>query len=105
MRAHMEEGTAVFTRLSEVEPAPAYLTQASGVWLDTFGNQWYDSGVIESLLNQGKRVCVVSMELHGKDPAGQWGSLRGLAGHPGLMLCTDEPELACQHFPGSVVRD
>jgi glycerophosphoryl diester phosphodiesterase len=105
MRAHLEAGTPVFTRMSEVEQVPAYLEQASGVWLDMFSSQWYDSTVIEGLLSQGKRVCVVSPELHGKDPASLWASLRGVAAHPGLMLCTDEPELARSHFSNSVARD
>jgi hypothetical protein len=105
MRSHLQAGNPVFTRLSEVEPAPAFLEESEGVWLDMFSSQWYDSTVIESLLNRGKRVCVVSSELHGKDPADLWASLHVVADHSRLLLCTDQPELARQHFSNSVSLD
>jgi glycerophosphoryl diester phosphodiesterase len=98
MRGHLAAGTQVFTRLSEVEPVPAYLEQSAGVWLDMFSHQWYDSSTIAGLLDQGKRVCVVSSELHGRDPAALWDALRSVARHPRLLLCTDEPEAARQYF-------
>jgi hypothetical protein len=105
MRAHLDAGTPVFTRMSEVEMVPAYIDQASGVWLDMFESQWYDNGVIESLLGQGKRVCIVSPELHGRDPASLWHSLKDIAAHPRLMLCTDLPELARQYFSDALVPE
>jgi hypothetical protein len=98
MRAHLSAGTQVFTRLSEVEPVPAYLEQSAGVWLDMFSHQWYDSRTISSLLDQGKRICIVSSELHGRDPADLWDSLRSVAHYPQLLLCTDDPEGARQYF-------
>jgi hypothetical protein len=98
MRAYLAAGMPVFTRLSDVEPTPAYLERAAGVWLDMFDRQWYDNGVIEALLGQGKRVCVVSAELHGKEPGAQWQMLRSLAHRDQLILCTDEPELARDYF-------
>lgn len=98
MRAHFDAGAQVFSRLSEVEPVPAWLERASGVWLDMFEHEWYDRAVIEQLLEQGKRVCVVSSELHGRDPARLWEMLLPLAGHPKLLLCTDRPEDARAYF-------
>ncbi len=101
LRSHLVAGNPVFTRMSEQEPAPAFLEQAQGVWLDMFDGQWYDSAVVASLLNRGKRVCIVSSELHGQPPAALWASLQGVAGHPGLMLCTDVPEQARAYFSSS----
>lgn len=98
MRGHLAAGTQVFTRMSDVEPTPAYLEQSAGIWLDMFDGQWYDSQVIAGLLARDKRVCVVSSELHGKDYANLWTSLRGVAAHPRLMLCTDVPEAAREYF-------
>ena len=105
MRNHLNAGNPVFTRMSEVELEPAYLEESQGVWLDMFSNQWYSTAVIESLLNRGKRVCIVSSELHGKDPSDLWESLHGVEYHPRLILCTDLPELAKQHFSNAVVHD
>lgn len=104
IRGHLATGAKVFTRMSEVEPVPAYIEQADGVWLDMFNGQWYDSSVIARLLDQGKRVCIVSSELHGRDPASLWSSLRSVAGHPQLMLCTDDPETARQYFAAPIAR-
>ncbi len=98
LRAHLAAGNPVYTRLSDIEPRPACLDACAGVWLDSFEGQWYGRTVIEDLLARGKRVCVVSPELHGRDPSALWTSLRRLAAHPNLALCTDKPELAMQHF-------
>lgn len=98
LRAHLAAGNPVYTRLSDIEPRPACLDACTGVWLDSFEGQWYGRTVIEDLLARGKRVCVVSPELHGRDPSALWASLRRLAAHPDLALCTDQPELAMQHF-------
>lgn len=95
-RAHIQAGNPVFVRMSEVERLPAWLEQANGVWLDGFDSAWYDSEVIESLLGKGKRVCVVSEDLHQRAHEAQWEMLSQIK-HPNLMLCTDFPEQA-QHF-------
>lgn len=102
MRSHLDAGNPVFTRMSDIEPAPAYLNESQGIWLDMFNSQWYDTTVIKSLLNRNKRVCIVSSELHGKDPFDLWSSLYAVADHPCLLLCTDEPELASRYFFRSI---
>lgn len=104
MRAYLQAGVPVFTRMSEVERTPAWLEQCAGVWLDGFSDIWYDATTIEILLRSGKKVCVVSSELHGRNADAQWHMLRGLSAHPGLMLCTDHPEKA-QHFFGDRIND
>ncbi|MEI8208890.1 MAG: hypothetical protein WCG16_06770 [Methylococcales bacterium] len=105
MRNHLDAGNPVFTRMSEVELEPAYLEESQGVWLDMFSEQWYNNTVIENLLNRGKRVCIVSSELHGKDPTDLWESLSRIANNPQLLLCTDYPELARQRFSSAIVKD
>ena len=94
MRAHLKIGNPVFTRMSEVEREPAWLEEARGVWLDGFDGIWFDSEQVRSLLRRGKRVCVVSPELHGRDQHALWSMLLPLASEHGLMLCTDKPEEA-----------
>lgn len=92
-------GMPAFTRASEHERAPPCYEKAIGVWLDAFESQWYSADTIASYLADGKRVCVVSPELHGRDPEALWSSLRSrLQAHPSLMLCTDRPEQARAFF-------
>jgi hypothetical protein len=96
-------GLPVYTRASEYEQPPACYDRAIGVWLDAFEGQWYSAPVIEQFLRDGKKVCVVSSELHGRDHLSLWSSLRqsGLVDHPDLMLCTDLPEDAVAFLEGS----
>lgn len=94
MRRYLQARLTTFTRLSEVEPSPAWLEQASGVWLDAFEDTWFSSELIDDLLAADKQVCVVSAELHGRDPEPLWRQLRPLNTREGLMLCTDRPEEA-----------
>jgi hypothetical protein len=94
MRAHLRAGNPVMSRLSEVERTPVWLDQCCGVWLDGFESAWFGVADIEDLLRAGKRVCAVSPELHGRDPAAVWQMLRPLAHQAGLMLCTDRPQEA-----------
>ncbi|WP_160122603.1 PI-PLC domain-containing protein [Rhodovarius lipocyclicus] len=94
----LRAGVPVYTRLSDHEPEALLLDQAQGIWLDSFGPEWWDRQTVEHLLATGKRVCVVSSELHGRDTTAAWQVLRPLAGHPNLMLCTDVPEKAQAYF-------
>lgn len=99
-------GLPAFCRRSDVEPASPQEQVAAGVWLDSFEEGEVDVEVIKASLGRGKRVCVVSPELHGRAQAACWASLRKLAdetrnarGHTdGLMLCTDVPEDAKRYF-------
>ncbi len=97
-RVYLELGMPVFTRMSEVEQTPIWLKQVAGIWLDAFYDTWYDVQQIEVLLAQGKRVCVVSSELHKRDHRSLWELLHPLSTHAQLMLCTDLPEHAREFF-------
>lgn len=98
MRSHLKEGNKVFTRMSEVEPDPIYLNECAGVWLDGFDGTWYGKEVVDSLLGRNKRVCIVSSELHKRDHSEQWDFLRSAKFSDEVILCTDMPELAVEHF-------
>lgn len=98
MRSYLELGIPVFSRCSEVELQPVWIEQAAGVWLDGFASDWYDVTLIERLLGQGKRVCLVSSELHKRPYDALWQRIKPLAGAESLMLCTDVPEEATQFF-------
>lgn len=98
MRAYLECGIPVFTRMSEVETTPCWLEQSAGIWLDSFGPTWFERGLVADLLATGKRICVVSSELHRRDPETLWDMLAEFSTAQNLLLCTDLPEQAKAFF-------
>lgn len=89
MASYVAHGLPVLARHSDVEPAPAYLERAVGVWLDELEGPWIDAGVLGAHLNVGRQVIVVSPELHGRDPRAVWHACRSFRESPGLSICTD----------------
>ncbi|MBD9576219.1 phosphodiesterase [Pseudomonas sp. PDM23] len=98
MRSYLASGVCTYTRLSEVEPVPAWLNEADGIWLDSFGCEWYSQDQLAELLAGGKEVCVVSSELHGREQLPLWQLLAEFQGAANLTLCTDLPESARSFF-------
>lgn len=98
MRDHLAAGNPVFARMSEVEKAHVWFDRIEGIWLDSFENEWFDLALIGSLIHMGKRVCVVSSELHGRDHNGLWSKLLPLTKEDRLILCTDFPDKAKEYF-------
>ena len=98
MRSYLVSGVCTYTRLSEVEPVPAWLNEAYGIWLDSFGREWYSRAQLAELLAGGKQVCVVSSELHGREQLPLWQLLAEFQGAANLTLCTDLPESARSFF-------
>lgn len=97
------EGLPFFTRASEFENDPACYHAACGIWLDAFHSTWYEPQSIQNWLNDGKKVCIVSAELHRRDRQAHWQWIldSGIAKHANLMLCTDHPEDARAAFLSS----
>jgi glycerophosphoryl diester phosphodiesterase len=95
-------GMPVFTRASEYERQPVLYDQALGVWLDAFVSEWYSAADINGFLQDGKRVAIVSPELHGRGHLALWQRLlaSGVKDNPALMLCTDLAEDARAFFGG-----
>jgi hypothetical protein len=83
----------VFVRQSEHELVPALYEQAIGVWLDAFRTEWFSIEDIEGHLRRGKKVCLVSPELHGRQHLPLWKRMyeAGLHTTAGVMICTDYP--------------
>jgi hypothetical protein len=98
MRKQLDVGNPVFVRVSEVEREPPWIDEAQGVWLDAFSGDWYGLALVQSLLGQGLKVCVVSPELHQRNPMPLWQKLYAVRAEARLMLCTDRPEEAQQFF-------
>ncbi|NQW11378.1 MAG: hypothetical protein HQ481_16050 [Alphaproteobacteria bacterium] len=90
-------GFRCFTRQSEIEPDPILYDQSEGVWLDEFSNHWIDVDIVRGHQERGKRVAIVSPELHGREYDLEWRDYRDELGPDGivdLMLCTDHPDKA-----------
>ena len=98
--AHLNEGNPVFSRASEYEKEVAFYEQAAGIWLDAFKSTWYDMELIRGWINDGKKVCVVSPDLHKREHLPLWETLRAdkIVNSDLLMLCTDFPEDAENFF-------
>ncbi len=90
----------VFTGISDIQPTPVLLEKSTGVWLDCFLSDWYKAAQVDDLLEQGKKVCVVSADLHKRSTDAQWQTLKMARNinSPNLLLCTDKPLEARQFF-------
>lgn len=97
----LKAGVPVYTRLSDVEPEPLLADRCAGIWLDAFHSDWWDATTIERQLAAGRRVCIVSPDLHRRDHRPVWGRLAAAAGviaTDNVMLCTDFPQAAKEFF-------
>lgn len=92
---YADAGLPYLTRHSDVEPEPVLYHGAVGVWLDAFRSDWFGPDEVRRHLDAGKRVAVVSPELHGRPPERTWDWLaeldRDLGPDRELMVCTDHP--------------
>lgn len=88
-------GLNVFTGLSDIVPNPILFDKAKGVWLDCFNSDWFGEKEIIDLLNQGKKVCIVSPDLHKREYRSVWKKYKNISG---IMVCTDHPDEAEVYF-------
>jgi len=97
--SYIDYGINFYSRVSEEEKEPVFFSDCSGIWIDTFESIWYDNQLIESFLSHGKKVCLVSPELHHRSPEDLWSILdKTLIQHENLQLCTDYPIRALKYF-------
>lgn len=92
-----EHGLKYLSRVSDLEKEAVLLAGAEGIWLDEFEGGWLNRARLEKVLGLGKRVFVVSSELHGSDPLEKWELLSPYS-NENLVLCTDYPEKAQKFF-------
>lgn len=98
---YIKNNMDVFTRQSEYEKEPSFYQEAQGIWLDEFHSHWISKDTISYHLNQNKRICIVSPDLHKRDYMVEWKHYRQIEKDLGinhLMLCTDYPEIAREFF-------
>jgi glycerophosphoryl diester phosphodiesterase len=95
------QGIRYYARVSEYELAAIGIEQADGVWLDQFEGDWVDEAAVERFTDMGKDVCIVSPELHRRDPRTAWKNYHRLTVQPArgtIYLCTDFPSRAREFF-------
>jgi hypothetical protein len=98
---YLNLGMKVFTRESEFETEPSFYGQADGVWMDEFRTPWITPQKIKHHLDNSKKICIVSPELHQMDHLARWKDYKTVCRNLDkreLMLCTDFPEEARRYF-------
>jgi len=97
---YLRAGAPVFTRHSDIEREPLMYAHAQGVWLDGLLGDWFGPDEVIAHRSQGKKVCIVSSELHGRDTTAMWDWLRRdtFIDDDGLYVCTDYPEALSRHL-------
>ena len=87
-----------YTRISEIENIPILIDESDGVWVDEFYSHWIDNELILKFINNGKKICVVSPELHKRDYSKEWDNYKSLSMYNDFMICTDFPDKAYNFF-------
>jgi hypothetical protein len=92
MLIYKKAGIPHALRLSEYEMEPAWDTGI--LWIDGFEDDWWlkDSPVKKHFL--GKKVIIVSPEIHGRDPLNTWDFVLENWENPNyeIAICTDLPK-------------
>lgn len=100
---YLNAGIKMFTRQSEYEQVPSLYSKAAGVWMDEFRRHWISADQIRNHVCRGKKVCIVSPELHYRRHLPIWKEYRKVvreADTDQIMICTDIPEEARRFFYG-----
>jgi hypothetical protein len=100
---YIQSGLISYTRFSDVESHPSLLSESSGVWLDNFSSNELNVDMLSGFLQQGKKVVLVSPELHGYEYEAYWLVLldflkMNTTKLDMIGLCTDKPLEARELF-------
>ncbi len=94
---YKKEDLNYLVRLSEYETINQLYPNAKGVWLDSFHTDWWELDIIRRILEDRKKVFVVSPELHSRDHRNVWRILKEFDNKE-IILCTDFPTKAKEYF-------
>jgi len=83
----------IASRRSEYEQELPFYNRSAFVWLDCFKGDWITEQDISIHLAAGKKVCIVSPELHKRPYKEIWEKYKNIQ-NESVMLCTDYPEEA-----------
>ncbi len=80
---------------------PSLYDNVEGVWLDEFLGDWITSDILDQHVDKGKKICIVSPDLHKRDYLERWKEYKkidNLSVNKQISICTDFPELAKKYF-------
>jgi glycerophosphoryl diester phosphodiesterase len=100
---YIDSGLKFYVRESEYEVINSLYERADGVWVDGFeGDDWINPELILAHRRKGKKVCIVSSDLHARDYTALWERLKTaeILNDDGVILCTDHPDNAKEFFYG-----
>lgn len=99
---YLKREMQVYIRHSELEEYPKLMGSASGFWVDEMTESWLNSKSINQLLSLGKKISIVSPELHERDHVNLWKIIKNINKSSrqfiDLSLCTDYPFKAKSFF-------
>ena len=91
MRDYFRDNYKVFSRVSEVELDPSWYQCCSGIWLDSFETNWFNSALIEKYISDEKRYVLYLQNFMEGEYTDLWDIIYPLRGEENIMLCTDLP--------------
>lgn len=94
---YLNYGLKIFSRKSEYENEMPFYEKSTGVWLDCFISDWITNETIKSELDNNKKLCIVSSELHKREHLKAWTQYKNLK-TKNIMICTDYPQEAKEFF-------
>ncbi len=80
---------------------PSFYNESYGIWLDEFKEHWINKKVIKKHIQNGKKICIVSPDLHQRKYAKEWKHYKNIEKEleiDNLMICTDYPAEAKEFF-------
>ncbi len=95
---YLRQDMVAFTRQSDHEPTPFLYEKSAGVWMDEFTSHWITPAAIQAHFDKGKKVAIVSPELHRRTYEAEWNEYLWLKDRPLALLCTDFPDKAKRMF-------
>jgi len=95
-----DDNNIIYARQSEYEMAPNLYEESSGIWMDEFYSDWIDINHIEEHKKNGKKVALVSPELHGKEHLNRWAAWKKIEQKLDyeLSICVNYPNEANLFF-------
>ena len=97
-------GLNIFLRESEYEKILIDQSFFEGIWLDQFKETWFDKQILTEKIKSGKKVCIVSSELHARDHKYCWEVIASTSKElsntekRNIMICTDFPSEFKEYF-------
>lgn len=95
---YIRDGFHTFSRQSEYEQEIVMYGHVEGIWMDEFESPWITEEIIANHLANGKRLGIISSEIHNQDTDRLWHIIEPFRDSENVMLCTDEPMKARSFF-------